>query len=349
MPKTGIVRDPRYLDHRTPEGHPEFHHRLTALYDMLDAPEMADGLIHVPPRPAQREEILMVHTPEYLDRIAATADLEQTALTADTIVSAGSYTAALLSAGGVFAAIDRVVSGDLDTAFALARPPGHHAERSRAMGFCLFNNVALGARYAQIGWGLKRVLIVDWDVHHGNGTQHIFETDPSVLFFSVHQYPHFPGTGLYTDVGRGAGEGATLNLPLGKGYKDAEYAALFQRVLRPVALEFGPDLVLVSAGFDTHRDDLMGKMKMTPPGFAALTRSLMAIASDCCGGKLGMTLEGGYHLKALTASVRAVLSELGEKTVTDPEAVAGGARRRKVEYALHRCRHVHQGFWKCLL
>jgi acetoin utilization deacetylase AcuC-like enzyme len=348
MADVGIVRDPRYLDHRTPEGHPEFHRRLASLYEMLDALGPDNGPIPVPPRMAEREEILTVHTPEYLDRVAATSGREQTALTADTIVSAGSYTAALLSAGGLFAAIDRVVSGELDAAFTLARPPGHHAERSRAMGFCLFNNVALGARYAQIGWGLKRVLIVDWDVHHGNGTQHIFETDPSVLFFSVHQYPHFPGTGLYTDVGRGPGEGYTLNLPLGKGYKDAEYAALFQRVLRPVALEFGPDLILVSAGFDTHRDDLMGKMKMTPTGFAALTRSLMILASVCCGGKLVLALEGGYHLKALTASVEAVLAELAGKRVTDPAAVADGARRRKVDHALHRCRHVHQGFWKCL-
>lgn len=348
MAKVGVVRDSRYLDHRTPEGHPEFHRRLEAIYEMLDAPDMAGGLITLAPRPAEREEILTAHAPEYLDRIAATAGGEQTALTADTIVSAGSYTAALLSAGGLFSAIDRVVSGELDAAFSLARPPGHHAERSRAMGFCLFNNVALGALYARIGLGLRRALIVDWDVHHGNGTQHIFEMDPSVLFFSIHQYPHFPGTGLFTDVGRGPGEGRTVNLPIGKGYKDAEYAALFQRVLRPIALEFGPDLILVSAGFDTHRDDLLGKMKMTPAGFAALTRSLMTIAAECCGGKLVMTLEGGYHLKALAASVRAVLAELQGKTATDPEAVAEGARRRKVEYALHRCRHVHQGFWKCL-
>ncbi len=348
MARVGIVRDPRYLDHRTPEGHPEVHRRLEAVYGMLDAPDTAGGLITFAPRLAEREEILTAHAPEYLDRVAATANGEQAALTADTIVSAGSYTAALLSAGGLFAAIDRVASGELDAAFCLARPPGHHAERSRAMGFCLFNNVALGALYAKIGLGFRRILIVDWDVHHGNGTQHIFEMDPSVLFFSVHQYPHFPGTGLFTDVGRGPGEGRTVNLPIGKGYKDAEYAALFQRVLRPIALEFGPDLILVSAGFDTHRDDLLGKMKMTPPGFAALTRSLMTMASECCAGKLVMTLEGGYHLKALAASVKAVIAELGGKTVSDPDTVADRARRRKVDYALHRCRYVHQSFWKCL-
>jgi len=348
MSKIGIVRDLRYLDHRTPEGHPEYHRRLEALYDMIDGLEGSNGFVEIAPRAAEREEILTVHAPEYLDSVAATANREQTALTADTIVSAGSYTAALLSAGGLFAAIDRVVSGEVDAAFALSRPPGHHAERSRAMGFCLFNNAALGALYAKIALGLRRILIVDWDVHHGNGTQHIFEMDPSVLFFSVHQYPHFPGTGLFTDVGRGPGEGRTVNLPLGKGYKDAEYAALFQRVLRPIALEFGPDLILVSAGFDTHVDDPMGRMKMTPAGFAALTRSLMTVASECCGGKLALTLEGGYHLKALTASVKAVLAELAGQTLTDPETMADRARRRKVAYARHRCRHVHRQFWKCL-
>ncbi len=348
MHRVGIVRDPRYLAHRTPEGHPEFHRRLEAVYEMLDGSDMADALVTVIPRPAEREEMLTVHAPEYLDRIAATAMQELTALTADTFASSGSYAAALLSAGGLFEAIDRVVSGELTTAFSLARPPGHHAERSRAMGFCLFNNAALGALYARIGLGLKRILIVDWDVHHGNGTQHIFERDPSVLFFSVHQSPHFPGTGLFTDVGRGPGEGYTVNLPLGRGYKDAEYTALFHQVLRPIALEFGPDLILVSAGFDTHKDDLMGKMKMTSAGFAALTRELMTLASECCGGKLALTLEGGYHLKALTASVKAVLAELAGLTLSDPSAVADRARRRKVDYAVHRCRHVHEQFWKCL-
>jgi acetoin utilization deacetylase AcuC-like enzyme len=348
MPKIGIVRDLRYLDHRTPEGHPECRRRLEALYEMIDGLEPVNGLINLSPRPAEREEILTVHAPEYLDSVAATAGLEEAAFTANTFVSAGSYDAALLSAGGLFEAIDRVGSGQLDAAFSLARPPGHHAERSRAMGFCLFNNVAAGAHYARIALGLRRILIVDWDVHHGNGTQHMFETDPSVLFFSVHQYPHFPGTGLFTDVGRGPGEGYTVNLPLGKGYKDAEYAALFNRVLRPIALEFGPDLILVSAGFDPHVNDPMGKMKMTPTGFAALTRALMTIASECCGGKLVFTLEGGYHLPALTESVKAVLKELSGATLTAPAAVAARARRRKVVYALHRSRYVHRQFWKSL-
>lgn len=344
----GVVRDMRYLNHQTPEGHLECGRRLEAVYDILDRPDMADHLVIIPPRIAEQEEILTVHAPEHLTQVAATASHDQTALTADTFASAGTCEAALLAAGGLFAAIDQVVAGDLANAFVLARPPGHHAERSRAMGFCIFNNAALGARYAQISLGLKRVMIVDWDVHHGNGTQHILEDDPSVLFFSIHQYPLFPGTGLFTDVGRGPGEGRTVNLPLSKGYGDAEYAALFNQILRPIALEFGPDLVIVSAGFDAHKNDPLGGMKMTPAGFGALTRILMDIALECCGGKMVLTLEGGYNLKALAASVKAVMAELAGIMFSDTQALGAKARRRKVNYALHRCRHVHGPFWKCL-
>ncbi len=345
MNKTGIVRDPRYLNHMTEEGHVESRRRLETIYTMLDDPDMAGHFAEITPREAEREEILLIHSPEYMKRIGATEGVEQTALTPDTHTSAGSYQAALLAAGGLFEAISKVVSGEINNAFALVRPPGHHAERSRAMGFCLFNNAALGAMFAREALGLGRVLIVDWDVHHGNGTQHAFEHDPAVLFFSIHQHPFFPGTGLFTETGRGKGEGFTVNVPIPKGYGDGEYAALFENLLRPLVMEFSPELILVSAGFDPHKSDLMGGMKMTPAGFAGLTRSLMDMAEMCCGGKLVLSLEGGYHLTALGASVKAVLRELAGLTKASPPEMSARAARRKLNYAMKRSLYVQREFW----
>lgn len=343
---TGIVRDKRYMDHVTGTGHPEHHSRLKAVCAMLDAPDVMGLFTEIIPREAEKEEIALIHSPEYIDRIAATQDKKHTSLTPDTHASSGSYKTALLAAGGLFLAISKVVSGELRNAFALVRPPGHHAERSRAMGFCLFNNIAIGAMYAREILGLNRILIVDWDVHHGNGTQHSFEQDSSVLFFSVHQYPLYPGTGLFTEAGRGKGEGFTVNVPLPKGYADPEFVAIFEKLLRPIAMEFAPELILVSAGFDTHKSDPVGGMKMTSAGFAALTRSLMEIADLCCDGKLVLTLEGGYNVKALADSVKAVLKELSDITVSQVSEMAARARKRKLDYALHRSMHVHRQFWK---
>ncbi|MDM8525150.1 histone deacetylase [Desulfococcaceae bacterium HSG8] len=348
MDKTGIVRDIRYLDHVTGDGHPENHRRLEAVYAMLDGPDMMGRFTEIVPRAASEEEILLVHSPDYLKKIAATAGQEHRALTPDTHISPDSYETARLAVGGLSQAISEVVSGKIENAFVLVRPPGHHAEQSRAMGFCLFNNVAAGAMFAREILGISRVLIVDWDVHHGNGTQHAFEHDPTILFFSMHQYPHFPGTGLFTETGRGKGEGFTLNLPLPKGYGDAEYVALFENLLRPVAMEFEPELILVSAGFDTHKADPMGGMRMTPAGFAGLTRSLMQIADICCGGKLVFSLEGGYNTAALSDSLKAVLHELSGQTCCHVSDMAARAARGKTKYAIKRCTHVHRHFWKSL-
>ncbi|MCP4105848.1 MAG: histone deacetylase [Desulfobacteraceae bacterium] len=345
---TGIVRDKRYMDHVTGPNHPEHPRRLEAVCKMLDRSDMLGCFTEISPREAEKKELILIHSPEYLDKISATEGKAQTSLTPDTHTSPGSYKAALLSAGGLFLAISKVVSGELRNAFALVRPPGHHAEKSRAMGFCLFNNIALGAVYAREFLGLKRILIVDWDVHHGNGTQHSFENDPSVLFISAHQHPLFPGTGLFTEAGIGKGEGFTVNIPLSKGYADAEYAAIFEKLFRPVAMEFGPELILVSAGFDTHKSDPVGGMKMTSAGFAVLTRSLMGIADDCCGGKLVLSLEGGYNVKALAESVKFVLRELSDITIARVQETAARARPRKLNYALHRSMHVHRQFWKSL-
>ena len=221
----------------------------------------------------------------------------------DTSMSPGSLTAAYLAAGGALAAVDAIMSRQVDQAFCAVRPPGHHAESGRAMGFCLFNNVAIAARYVQKKHGLKRVLIVDWDVHHGNGTQHSFEDDPSVLFFSAHQYPHYPGTGRKSERGRGAGEGFTINVPMEAGEGGEEYREIFQKSLVPTADSFKPEFVIVSAGFDAHKDDPLGNMGLTEEGYADLTGIVAGIAKRHAGGRILSSLEGGYHLTALAASV----------------------------------------------
>ncbi len=348
MSKTGIVRDDRCLKHLPGEGHPESHQRLEAIYSILDEPELQAHIMPVKTRMAIRDELLEIHTPEYIDKLATTALRSHCALTPDTLTCADSYNAALLAAGGLMQAIARVESGELTNAFALMRPPGHHAERSRALGFCLLNNVALAAGFARKSLGMRRVLIVDWDVHHGNGVQHAFERDASVLFISIHQNLRFPGTGFFTEIGGGQGEGFTLNVPLPGGYGDSEYAALFNQVIRPVALEFEPELILVSAGFDTHIKDPMGGMRMTPQGFKALTRIMMEIAAVCCQGRLVLSLEGGYHLEALKTSVAAVLQELTDITVYNASELAAQADPKKVNYALKRALNVHRHYWKSL-
>jgi acetoin utilization deacetylase AcuC-like enzyme len=345
---TGVVRDNRYLLHRPPEGHPETHRRLEAIYSVLDEPDMQRDFRFIPPRMATAEEIQWVHSAEYMQWVAATASKPLCRLNSDTYASADSWTAARLAAGGLLQAVAEVLGGNLKNAFALVRPPGHHAEHSRAMGYCVFNNVALAAIFAQRVFGLKRILIADWDVHHGNGTQHAFERDPSVLFFSVHQYPLYPGTGLFTETGFGPGEGFTVNVPLPKGYGDGEFVAIFEWLLRPLAFEFRPDLILVSAGFDCHASDPLGGMRLTAQGFAALTRCLMMMADALCAGRLVLVLEGGYHLGALSESVRAVLRELGDLNRCDVSHWLNLADRRKLDYALMRSTLVHRRYWKCL-
>jgi acetoin utilization deacetylase AcuC-like enzyme len=345
-PSTGIVRDTRYLDHRPEAGHPECPQRLASIHEALDESDLMPLLTPVSPRPARSRELLWIHSEDHIRRLEATSDGPIQAISSDTQTSGESYRTARLAAGGLFEAIRQVVEGRLANAFALVRPPGHHAEKSRAMGYCLLNNVALGAAFARRQLGLERVLIVDWDVHHGNGTQHAFEDDPDVLFFSMHQYPLFPGTGHYTETGRGRGEGFTVNLPLPRGCGDGEYTLLLETLLKPMARQFCPDLILVSAGFDTHRSDPIGAMKMSCVGFAWLTRTLMDIAEDCGHGRLVLCLEGGYHLGALGNGVATVLAELAGKTRSDLSRAAGEADQRKVAYVLKRAGSVHRRFWR---
>jgi acetoin utilization deacetylase AcuC-like enzyme len=344
-PVSGIVADRRFFDHVPREGHPESPRRLEKVYSMIDALTPADKVVRIPARMASEDEILLVHSESHLRTIAATAGRSPGALTPDTHVSADSYAVARLAVGSLIDAVRQVVGRQVANAFALVRPPGHHAERNRALGYCLFNNIAIAAAVARRELGLERILIVDWDVHHGNGTQHIFERDPSVLFFSTHQYPHFPKTGFFTETGIGPGEGYTINIALPKGYGDAEFVAIYRRVLQPVTEEFRPELILVSAGFDIHTADPMGAMTLTPEGFAALTQLLLRIADECCNGRLVLTLEGGYHADALAASVQSVIRTLSGNTRLDLDAMAAGANPKKLRYVLDRCLQVHRRYW----
>lgn len=349
MNKTGIVKDEKFMDHRLGAYHPESHKRLEIIYSMLEEKDMSGNFVGVPKRWAKEEDLALIHSREYIRLIADTQGKEPRFLDADTSTSAGSYEAACLAAGGLCEAVSMVMEGSINNAFALVRPPGHHAEWNMARGFCLFNNVAIAASYARKNFGIQRVLIVDWDLHHGNGTQHSFEEDPGVLYFSTHQYPYYPGTGAFGEIGRGQGTGYTINVPLSTGHGNGEYAALFQKVLTPVARDYKPDLILVSAGFDTYEYDPLGGMLVTPEGFAALTRSLMNMAEENCTGRLVLTLEGGYHLEGQRDSVKAVLNELLGLTHTDVDDVARGADESRMGTLLSKIEKVHGQKWKGLL
>ena len=345
MTTLGIVWDPVYLDHHTDAGHPDQPGRLKLLYDRLAERVSLDQFVTIAPPPAGDVAILRVHSSAYLAQVKATAEKSAGALSADTLTCEHSFRVADRAAGGAIEAVRQVVAGRLDHALVLARPPGHHAERSRAMGYCIFNNVAIAAMAARAELGLARVMIVDWDLHHGNGTQHIFERDPHIFFFSSHQYPCYPGTGHFSETGLGPGEGTTMNVPLKRGFGDAEFLALYREILVPAAREFEPELIVVSAGFDIHTDDPLGGMRVTPAGFAGLGRLMMQIAGEVCRGRVVFCLEGGYDSGALCVSILSMIDELTDGTVTDVVALAAGADMARVRGVSRRCRHIHGRFW----
>ena len=308
---TGFVHHDVYLEHETGPGHPECPQRLVAILNRLKQSGMLDRLTEIEPTAADEKWITAVHAPGYLERIKAQCRQGSGHVDSpDVPVCGRSYEAATVAVGGVLAAIDAVMEGKTSNAFCAVRPPGHHALKDRAMGFCLFNNVAIAARYIQQKHKLSKVLIVDWDVHHGNGTQDVFYDDPTVFYFGIHQYPFYPGSGSAGEKGEGKGLGFTLNVPLPAGSDDRDYREAFEKSLRPAAIEFDPDFVLISAGFDAHENDLLGGMKVTARGFAELTRVVDEIAGQCCEGRLVSVLEGGYGLEGLAASVEAHLRVL---------------------------------------
>ncbi len=351
MKRTGIVRDERYIDHITDDYHPENPNRLRAIYAMLQRGDMEGQFTEIPPRPATREELEMVHLPSYIDLIASTAGQPSRRLDPDTVASPKSYEVARLAVGGVLEAIEAVLQGKINNAFALVRPPGHHAETDRAMGFCIFNNIAVGAKYVMKMHGMERILIIDWDVHHGNGTQNTFYEDPEVLYLSTHRYGLFyPGTGAPAEVGSGKGEGYTVNVPISPGSGDAEYGNVFLHILKPIALSYEPQLILVSAGFDTYYRDPLGGMEMTERGYARLTNIIMDMAERTCGGKIVITLEGGYDLDGLATSVKGVLRELrGDSTIEVAECERDeGNGYEGIFDRLDKIRGYHRRYWEKL-
>ena len=339
MAHTGVVIDPRYLQHDTGAGHPERPERIAVLLPAVEAA----GYTRIAARAASGDDLALVHDGAYVEEVAATAHQPWFAFDADTPTSPRSFDTAALAAGGFLALLDAVMSGQTQNGFAFVRPPGHHAERHRAMGFCLFNNVAVGAAYLRHRYGLQRVLIVDWDLHHGNGTQHMFEDDPGVLYVSTHQYPYYPGTGAIEEVGRGAGEGYTVDLAFPAGFGDAEYTDAFARVIEPIAHEYAPEFVLISAGFDAHVRDPLGGMQVTEAGFAAMTRSLLGVARDHAAGRCAAILEGGYDLTAIRQSATVVLQQLqGE----DEARSAAPRPPSRAAALIERIRRVHSRYWK---
>jgi acetoin utilization deacetylase AcuC-like enzyme len=303
--RVGVVQDARYREHRGPEGHPERPDRLVAVEEAISS--RAESLSNLAPRQAADEEILRIHEWGHLESISAAVRRAPTQLDPDTFVSPQSLEIARLAAGGSIDLARAVARGDLSAGLAAVRPPGHHAEGHRAMGFCLFNNVAIAAAALRAEEGVDRILILDWDVHHGNGTQRSFEEDPNLLYFSTHQYPFYPGTGGVDEAGSGRGEGATLNVPLPAGCNDEKYVGVLQRILVPLTLAFRPEVLLVSAGFDAHRDDPLGGMQMSGEGFAAMAAIVRSLADEVCGGRLAYFLEGGYSIPGLRQGTGAVL------------------------------------------
>lgn len=308
---TAFVHDPASLEHLTGPGHPERPERVSAILERLTADGLLAELDVLEASPADVSALQRVHTRELCARIERSAAEGFGILDAeDTTISRGSWRAALGAAGAALAAVDQVQSGAADNAFALCRPPGHHAERGRAMGFCLANNVAIAAEHLRQTHGLQRVAILDWDVHHGNGTQHLFEEDPDIFYASLHQWPHYPGTGAVTERGRGAGDGATLNCPLEAGTGDREWLTALEGSVLPAFEQFAPEFILISAGFDAHELDPLSATRVSTATYATFTERVRELAQRVCGGKLVSLLEGGYHLDALASSVAAHLGAL---------------------------------------
>lgn len=303
MNKTGYASDPFYLKHET-EPHPENPGRLTAIQNRLESSEFYNNLTPIQPRKSTAEEIGRVHDSGYVASVKQSCTDHIRNLDADTVISYDSYNAALLSAGAGMTAIDKLVDGTIQNAFCAVRPPGHHAEQDRAMGFCLFNNVAIAARYAQKVKGLNKIFIFDWDVHHGNGTQHSFYSDSSIYYASTHQYPFYPGTGAGDETGTGDGLGTTLNLPMDAYSDDEDYILAVENKLIPEVQRYKPDLIIISAGFDAHKNDPLAQIQLTTDCFGEMTKMLMSVAKDVCGGRILSMLEGGYDYNALSDSVQ---------------------------------------------
>lgn len=335
-----IIYHPDFLKHET-GSHPENKERLLSIIAFLKETGRLAKLELKKPRSATLDEIRYIHSNDLIEKARKYSGLKMR-LDSDTVLCKDSFDVALRAAGGAITAVDAVLD-DWDCAFALVRPPGHHATPTKSMGFCIFNNIAIAARHAQ-KMGKKRILIVDWDVHHGNGTQDAFYDDPTVLYFSTHQYPHYPGTGWFDEVGSGEGEGFNINVPLPEGTDDSGFIAAFKEILVPAAREFNPDIVLISAGMDACRNDGLARMKMNVEGFSALAWIVKSIAKECCGGKVAVVLEGGYDPRLLSKSVAGVLDVFnGKDVITEENEVSPEVRMR-----LEEIKNIQKRFWQSI-
>ena len=340
--KVGLVYDPIYLKHDTGE-HVENAGRLTAIINGLDETGLRQQLTPVKPRPASLEEISLVHPKQHISHIQDVARKGGGWLDADTVMSPDSYEVALYAAGGAIVAMEAVMEGKAKSAFALVRPPGHHATPRRAMGFCLFNNIAIAAEQALARYKLEHILIIDFDVHHGNGTQEIFYERPEVMYVSTHEYPFYPGSGSVEETGRGTARGTTVNIPLPAGCGDSEYIQVFEQIIVPAARRFKPQLILVSAGYDAHWADEIALMQVSVSGFREMVKIIQGLADDLCDSRLVFCLEGGYNLSALAASVKATLDVLLGNAATDNPLgqPAHGFRAPKIDSLLRAIKEVH--------
>lgn len=353
MRKTAILRDPLFLDHDPGFDHPESPQRLKVIYEVLDKKEVNNCFVFPDFEPASHKVIELNHGSNLINRVAETAGKMFDALDPDTKTSPDSYAAATLAVGALIKGVDLLVEGAVDNGFAFVRPPGHHAEKDRCMGFCLFNNVAVAAKYAISHYGMKRIMIVDWDLHHGNGTQNSFYDSDKVLYVSTHQYPYYPGTGAVAETGKGKGKGYTVNIPLPGHQGDMDYATIFDDIIVPLGKQYKPELILVSCGFDIHKNDPLGSMEVTAAGFSYITRAMVQLAEAVCEGRLLITLEGGYDLNGQRDGAMAVLSELlgepldtGFSTNMDEKTRTQLSKNKSVHPAIDQARDVAKMFWK---
>jgi acetoin utilization deacetylase AcuC-like enzyme len=341
MAKPLVVIDQGYLKHLPGESHPERPERIQALLNLAGALDKQMFEL-ASPRAATRADVEYTHGADHVRLVESTSKHNRYALDGDTITCRDSFGVALLAVGGFLTLLDAIASKQSSNGFALVRPPGHHALRDHAMGFCLFNTMAIGAEYLKRVYGAKKILIMDWDVHHGNGTQAAFYDDPTVLFISTHQFPFYPGSGAVNETGVGAGEGFTLNIPLPAGCTDAEYLQVFQDIVVPAAEKFQPDWILVSAGFDPHRRDPLGGMNVTEEGFGAMARLLLALANRFADGRIAFLLEGGYDLAGLRDSVAAVLAAM--QAQVPPPAGHLPLAESRIEPVIRRILQVHEKY-----
>jgi acetoin utilization deacetylase AcuC-like enzyme len=335
--KTGVVRDDRYLAHMPGHTHPEHPSRLRAVYRMLDT-DFPDGLTVIQPEPATLEVLELVHTASYVKKVLKTADHKFTSLAPDTPASAKTYLSAWLAVGGCLKSLEALVGGQCDVCFALIRPPGHHALADRAGGFCIFNNLAITARYAMNEFGFERILIIDWDIHHGNGIQDLFYREKKVLYFSTHDMLLYPYTGNLKESGKGWGQGYTINIPLPRDLNDEDILHVYREILTAVVLRYTPDLILIVAGFDAHYEDPIGRSRLTESAFAGLAGLLLNLRAMANDPPLLFALEGGYSDRGVAQSVRSVLNVLTNRVplekVPDTET-SRGARLVKKARQIH--------------